>query len=113
MVPSTHVAIAMARGVAQLFGADIGVATTGVAGPSEQDGNPVGTVYVAVADLREVGAGEPGVGDGDERGAGARECPPGGARCTVEGFHFTGDRASIRQQSTQAAWRLVIRAVSA
>lgn len=29
--------------------ADIGVATTGVAGPSSQDGKPPGTVYVAVA----------------------------------------------------------------
>ena len=29
--------------------ADIGVATTGVAGPSPQDGKPPGTVYIAVA----------------------------------------------------------------
>jgi nicotinamide-nucleotide amidase len=29
--------------------ADIGVATTGVAGPHEQDGQPVGTVYLGVA----------------------------------------------------------------
>nr|WP_180218653.1 CinA family protein [Streptomyces albus] len=39
----------MARGVRTALGADWGVATTGVAGPEPQDGQPVGTVYVAVA----------------------------------------------------------------
>ncbi|MET7641849.1 CinA family protein [Streptomyces sp. NPDC005438] len=43
------VARAMARGVRELLGADWGVATTGVAGPDPQDGQPVGTVFVAVA----------------------------------------------------------------
>lgn len=41
------VAAAMARGVAQLLGADMGIATTGVAGPGSQDGHPAGTVHVA------------------------------------------------------------------
>jgi nicotinamide-nucleotide amidase len=36
--------------------ADIGVATTGVAGPAEQDGKPAGTVYVGVAIGDEVEA---------------------------------------------------------
>ena len=44
------VALAMARGVAELLGADYGVATTGVAGPDPQDGQPVGRVYVATWD---------------------------------------------------------------
>lgn len=44
------VAAAMARGVRTAFGADIGLATTGVAGPEPQDGHPVGEVYVALAD---------------------------------------------------------------
>lgn len=43
-----EVARQMALGVRRVCGADVGVATTGVAGPSEQDGKPVGTVYVAV-----------------------------------------------------------------
>jgi PncC family amidohydrolase len=52
------VADAMAEGVARLLGADYGVATTGVAGPSEQDGKPVGTVFVAIVgpdDVRQAG----------------------------------------------------------
>ena len=43
------VAAAMATGVKDRLGADVGLATTGVAGPSAQDGHPPGTVHVAVA----------------------------------------------------------------
>ncbi|MGI5348444.1 CinA family protein [Streptomyces sp. CA-250714] len=42
-----EVALAMARGVRTALGADWGLATTGVAGPEPQDGQPVGTVFVA------------------------------------------------------------------
>ncbi|MEV6792346.1 nicotinamide-nucleotide amidohydrolase family protein [Streptomyces sp. NPDC051320] len=48
------VARRMAVGVRRVLGADWGVATTGVAGPEPQDGQPVGTVYVAVAGPRGV-----------------------------------------------------------
>ncbi|WP_051796450.1 CinA family protein [Streptomyces sp. NRRL S-87] len=44
-----QVAAAMAVGVRNALGASWGIATTGVAGPDPQDGQPVGTVYVAVA----------------------------------------------------------------
>jgi competence/damage-inducible protein CinA-like protein len=44
------VAAAMARGVRERVGASYGLAVTGVAGPEPQDGRPVGTVHVAVAD---------------------------------------------------------------
>jgi len=44
------VALAMANGVRQRWAADLGLATTGVAGPDPQAGHPVGEVYVAVAD---------------------------------------------------------------
>lgn len=43
------VAVAMAQGVARRLGSTWGVATTGVAGPTPQDGQPVGTVHVAVS----------------------------------------------------------------
>lgn len=42
-------ATSMAEGARTLLGADWGVATTGVAGPDEVEGKPVGTVHVAVA----------------------------------------------------------------
>jgi nicotinamide-nucleotide amidase len=42
------VAVAMAEGARRKFDATYGLATTGVAGPTEQDGNPVGTVYIAL-----------------------------------------------------------------
>jgi nicotinamide-nucleotide amidase len=40
---------AMAEGARCLLGADVGLATTGVAGPKEQDGQPVGTVFLGLA----------------------------------------------------------------
>ncbi len=42
-------AIEMAEGVQRLLGADIGLSLTGVAGPAEQEGVPVGTVCLAAA----------------------------------------------------------------
>ncbi|MER6997132.1 CinA family protein [Streptomyces sp. NPDC000410] len=38
----------MAQGVRRLMGASYGLATTGVAGPATQDGQEVGTLFVAV-----------------------------------------------------------------
>lgn len=47
---SEAVAAAMARGVRERLDADVGVGITGVAGPgTEEEGKPVGLVYVAVA----------------------------------------------------------------
>lgn len=61
--------------------ADIGVATTGVAGPDPQDGHPPGTVYIGVAF------------EGDVR---------------VIAVSFDGDRASVRRQAVDAAVRAII-----
>ena len=48
-VVSSECAQAMAVGVRALTGATYGVATTGVAGPSAQEGKPPGTVFVGIA----------------------------------------------------------------
>ena len=40
---------AMAEGVRRLTGADVGLATTGVAGPETQEDQPVGTVFLGMA----------------------------------------------------------------
>jgi nicotinamide-nucleotide amidase len=47
---SEPVAAAMAAGARKVFGADLGLAATGVAGPTEQSGRPVGTLCLGVAD---------------------------------------------------------------
>ncbi len=44
-----RVAAAMAEGARLALVADIGVATTGVAGPSAHQGKPVGTVFTAIS----------------------------------------------------------------
>jgi len=47
-VVSETAAAQMAQGAKDLLGADVGLALTGVAGPDQQDGQPVGTLCVAV-----------------------------------------------------------------
>jgi nicotinamide-nucleotide amidase len=47
-VVSETAARQMAHGVREVLGADIGLALTGVAGPEEQDGQPVGTLYAGM-----------------------------------------------------------------
>jgi len=47
---SEPVAAAMASGARKAFGADLGLAATGVAGPTEQAGRRVGTLCLGVAD---------------------------------------------------------------
>jgi nicotinamide-nucleotide amidase len=46
---SPRTAAAMAAGVRDLFGATWGLATTGVAGPDEQEGKAVGTLHLGLA----------------------------------------------------------------
>jgi nicotinamide-nucleotide amidase len=80
---SEAVAVAMARGVARVLGADAGIGVTGVAGPDGgSDEKPVGTVWCAVA-------------------VGARV----EARCE----RFPGDREAVRERAAQAALFLLLR----
>lgn len=76
-----EVARQMAVGVRKVLGADWGVATTGVAGPDPQDGQPVGTVYVAVSG-------------------------PHGAE-KVAALRLNGDRAEIRRESVRSVLDLL------
>ena len=48
-VVSEEAAAAMAVGAQRLLGGDVALALTGVAGPTEQDGMPVGTLCVGIA----------------------------------------------------------------
>jgi nicotinamide-nucleotide amidase len=70
-----EVARQMAEGVRRVCGADVGLATTGVAGPDAQDGHAPGEVFVAVAT---------------------------GAGTVVVPLVLPGDRAEIRAATVQA-----------
>lgn len=92
------VAQAMAAGARRLFASDLAVATTGVAGPSEQDGKAVGTCYVALC-VPGCEAGQPGEGEQDRHSE----------RCEVKALALQGDRDSIRAQCADEAWRVAVR----
>ncbi|WP_298459651.1 CinA family protein [uncultured Cellulomonas sp.] len=69
------VARQMARGVRTRLGADVGLATTGVAGPDPQDGHAPGEVHVAVATADAV---------------------------VVRSLRLAGDRAAVRAGAVRA-----------
>jgi nicotinamide-nucleotide amidase len=48
-VVTPQAAVAMAEGARRVLDADVGLALTGVAGPSEQEEQPVGTVHIGIA----------------------------------------------------------------
>jgi nicotinamide-nucleotide amidase len=48
-VVTPQAAVAMAEGARRALDADVGLALTGVAGPSEQEEQPVGTVHIGIA----------------------------------------------------------------
>ena len=81
-VVSEAAAKAMADGVRRRLGADIGISTTGVAGPTAQDGEPPGTVWLGMAMGDEVTAvrvqlpGDRDAGPPDERDLAPRPPPP-------------------------------------
>ncbi|MET8832134.1 CinA family protein [Streptomyces sp. NPDC004610] len=84
-----QVAAEMAVGVRSVLGADWGVATTGVAGPDPQDGQPVGTVFVAV--------------DGAD---GADSDSAGGGK--VLALRLNGGREEIRMESARSVLALLL-----
>jgi nicotinamide-nucleotide amidase len=89
-VVSEAAAAAMARGARRALRCDVAVALTGVAGPSEQDGMPVGTLCVAVA--------MPALGDVGAAAAGAGEVV-----VSTRTFRLPGQRDQMRQMSVITA----------
>ena len=79
------VARAMAAGVRTVLGADVGISTTGVAGPEPHDGKPVGRVYVGIATADAAAAFE---------------------------YTFTGSRPDIRAEACAAALKRLLEALS-
>lgn len=83
---SAQTATEMAKGVRRRLGADIGVATTGIAGPTGgSKKKPVGLVFIAVATGGKLGN-----------------------RVVVREFRFQGGRKSNRTQAAVAALQMVI-----
>ena len=82
-----QVALAMADGVRRSLRADVGLATTGVAGPGPADGLPAGTVHVAVVtpQMRETRSLTLGGGRADVRRAAVVAVIDLAVRCTQAG----------------------------
>lgn len=78
---SAHVAAALAAGARDRLEATYGVGVTGVAGPDEQNGQPVGTVHLGVA---------------------------GPAAGEVRSVRIDGDRETIRRGAVEAALSLLV-----
>lgn len=73
---SEETAAEMAEGIAKTSGADIGIATTGVAGPDSSEGKPAGLVYIGL-------------------------CYKG--KTTVKKCNFVGKRQAIRERAAYTA----------
>jgi nicotinamide-nucleotide amidase len=86
-VVSEVAAAAMARGVCQVTGSDVGLGLTGVAGPDDQEGVAPGTIFVGLR-------------------------LPDGSTSTRE-LHLPGDRERVRQYGAISALDLLRRALIA
>lgn len=76
---SRHVAREMAEGARAIFGSDVAVSVTGVAGPTSEGGKPVGLTFIAASD---------------------------GKNTVVRRYKWIGGRASNRVASVEATIQL-------
>lgn len=77
---SKETAIEMAKGIKSYYETDIGLSTTGVAGPTTSEKKPVGLVYIGIAYQKKT---------------------------IFEEYHFLGTRKMIKEQATQMALNLL------
>ncbi|MDU0477904.1 CinA family protein [Staphylococcus chromogenes] len=103
---SSQVAEAMATGARAALQVDWAVGITGVAGPDPVDGNPVGTVWLAIAGPNGVHSVERVLPEGHTRWA-LREGAPEPEEV------MDGNRAEIRAASAEYALQRLLDAVSA
>jgi nicotinamide-nucleotide amidase len=98
-VVSEEAAAQMASGAARALGATIGLAVTGVAGPTEQEGQPVGTVCVGLdlTGLDLTGVSPTRLGDS--------------ATVQTRRLHLPGDRERVRQMTVISALDFLRRAL--
>jgi PncC family amidohydrolase len=82
---SAEVAAQMATGATTVFGADVGIGVTGIAGPDSEGDKPVGLTFIGVRH---------------------------GARSLVREYRWTGDRAFNRAASVEAAIKLAAEVLS-
>ncbi|SDE40533.1 CinA family protein [Auraticoccus monumenti] len=75
---------AMAEGARERFRADVGLATTGVAGPAGSEGHPPGYVWIAVSE---------------------------GGDVHTELLHLVGDRQQVRNDTVRHVMALAVRAL--
>lgn len=103
-----EVAVQMACGALVAAGADVGVSTTGAAGPEPHAGKPVGTVFVGAA-VRVDALGRSGI---DAPGGWSdRELLVDGGRlrvlCGELPLRLTGGRAAVRSDTVDRAVRML------
>jgi len=79
---SSQTALEMASNVRELFNSTIGLATTGNAGPTANEGKEIGLVYVAIT---------------GENFSEVKEC------------HFKGSRSEIKAQAADTAFELLMK----
>lgn len=88
-VVNAEVAAAMALGVRHACGAEVGIATTGVAGPDPADGEAPGTVWLCVA-------------------AGNLDAPDDAALVRTRLARLAGDRTAVRAAAVEEALALTV-----
>jgi nicotinamide-nucleotide amidase len=87
----------LARGARDRLGADWGIGVTGVAGPEPQDGQPVGTVFIAI--VGPATAAGTAASDRFEQGSGPEQ---------LTELNLQGSRNRIRSETVERVVELFL-----